>query len=208
MESKFNDIYREPNKAPWTFSEIPQEIQDLVKNGILRRGMKVLEIGCGEGHQAIFLAKSGLKVLAIDSSKNAIKFAKNNAIKEKVKVNFEEKGYNQLVEIQEKFDFIFDWRFLHEITDENARERYLMEVSHLLKSHGKYFSVAFSGDSNFMGEGKLRISPVGIKIYFAKLTDTEVLFKKYFKILDSKHIMVPQKPNLSVKANYLLCEKL
>jgi hypothetical protein len=97
---------------------------------------------------------------------------------------------------------------LLEIIDENARAQYLKEISHLLKSHGKYLSVAFSGDSNFMGEGKLKISPVGIKIYFSKLTDSEVLFNKYFKIIESKHILVPQKPNLSVKANYLLCEKL
>lgn len=208
MKSKFNDIYSQPNIAPWTFSKIPEEIKDLVDKKILGKNMSVLEIGCGEGHHAIFLSKNGLNVRAIDSSKNAIKFAKNNAKKERVKINFEEKEYAQLGEIKEKFDFIFDWRFLHEIIDENTRERYLKDIQSLLKPHAKYLSVSFSGDSNFMGRGKLRISPVGIKIYFARLTDLENLFKKYFHILESKHIQVPQKPNLEVEANYILCERL
>lgn len=38
-----------------------------------------LEFGCGEGRNAIYLAKNGIDVLAIDSSEIAIRNAKDNA---------------------------------------------------------------------------------------------------------------------------------
>lgn len=206
-ENDFEDIYSKPLNAPWSFSQIPKEIKELISKKILKKGMKILEVGCGEGHQAIYLAKKGLKVKAIDSSKNAIQFAKENAKNEKVNIDFSVNSYDNLKSMNEKFDFIFDWRFLHEITNENKRKSYLSEISKLLKPNGKYLSVSFTGDSDFMGKGKLRISPAGIKIYFAKLKDLEKKFNNYFNVLKAKHIIVPQKPNLKIKTNYILAEK-
>ena len=204
---KFEDIYSAPKNAPWTYSKIPSELCDLIKNKTISPHGKVLEIGCGEGHHSIFLAKSGFDVTAIDRSKNAIKFAKQNANEQKVTVNFKTQEYHQIDSYEEKFDFIFDWRFLHEITDENEREEYVQSISKLLKPKGVYLSVSFSGDSNFMGEGKLRKSPAGIEIYFSTLVGLESLIDKYLQILDSKIITVPQKPNLEIKANYILAQK-
>ena len=206
-EEEYEDIYSKPLNAPWTYSNIPKEIKELINKKILRKGMDVLEIGCGEGHQAIFLAKKGLNVIATDASKNAIKFAKENAKKKNVKVIFRQMDYHQVKSIKKKFDFIYDWRFFMSIIDERERNDYLKMIRKLLKHGGKYLSVDFSGDSDFMGKGKLRISPIGVKIYFARLKDSEGRFGKYFKILDSKWIKVPQKPNLKIKANYILAEK-
>ncbi len=205
---KYQDIYSKPNSAPWTYSQIPEELTDLIKNKILSSPGKVLEIGCGEGHQSIFLAKEGFNVTAIDESKNAIKFAKQNAVNQKVKVKFKVQEYRQIESYKEKFDFIFDWRFLHQLTDEIERDEYLKHISNLLKPMGKYLSVAFSGDFEFMGVGKLRKSPVGIEIYFSTLRESEKLIKRHLKILDSKIITVPQKPNLNIKSNYILAQKI
>jgi len=204
---KFESIYLRPNNAPWTYSQIPSEFSDLIKNGIISPPGKVLEIGCGEGHQAIFLAKSGFDVVAIDRSRNAINFAKQNASKQKINVDFRNQEYHQIDSYKEKFDFIFDWRFLHEITGEIERKKYVATISNLLKLKGKYLSVSFSGDSDFMGTGKLRKSPAGIEIYFSTLVDLQNLVNKYFEILDSKVIFVPQKPDLSIEANYILAQK-
>ncbi len=203
---KFEDIYSKPNNAPWTYSQIPKELSELIKNEIISPLGKVLEIGCGEGHQAIFLAKSGFDVTAIDKSKNAIKFAKQNANEKKVSVNFRVQEYHQIGIYQEKFDFIFDWRFLHEITDETERDEYVHSIKRLLKPKGRYLSISFSGDSDFMGAGKIRKSPAGIEIYFSTLVGLRDLIGKYLQILDSKIITVSQKPNLNIKANYILAQ--
>ena len=58
-----------------------------------------------------------------------------------------------------------------------------------------------------MGSGKLRKSPVGIDIYFSTLEESKDLIGKYLLILDSKIITVLQKPNLKIKANYILAQK-
>ncbi len=204
---KFDEIYSKPNNATWTYKQIPKELVELIEKRIIIPPCKILEIGCGEGHQSIFLSKKGFEVMAIDRSINAIKFAKQNAISKKSSAEFIVKDLTQIECIKKKFDFIFDWRFLHEITKKSERKKYLKIISTLLKKSGKYLSVAFSGDSDFMGTKKLRTSPAGIRIYFASLKESENLLKKYFRIIDSKWITVFQKPDLAIKANYLLAQK-
>ncbi len=199
-----------PSKnAPWTFYDIPVELKNLLlEKDILKKGKTVLEIGCGEGIHSIFLAKNGLKVTGIDISKTAIDIARKNAKKNKTKLKFLNKSYLELDKINEKFDFIFDWRFLMVPTNESDRDNYLKDVFNHVKKNGHYLSVAFSGDSEFMGKGKIRTSPIGARIYFEKLNDSIKRFKKYFKIIESKHIIVPQKPNMNIKANYILAKKI
>ncbi len=204
---KFEDIYSKPNNAPWTYSQIPKELTDLIKSEVISPPGKILEIGCGEGHQAIFLAKEGFDVTAIDRSRNAIQFAKQNANEQRATVKFKVQEYHQLGSYKEKFDFIFDWRFLHEITNEAERSKYVHSISKLLKPKGVYLSISFNGDSDFMGTGKLRKSPAGIEIYFSALADLRKLVEEHLTVLDSKIITVPQKPNLNIKANYILAQK-
>ncbi|MBM3233305.1 class I SAM-dependent methyltransferase [Candidatus Pacearchaeota archaeon] len=170
--------------------------------------MRVLEVGCGEGHQAIYLANKGMIVHAVDSSQKAIKYAIENAKTSRADVEFEVKGHHELDRMKGKFDFIFDWRFLQEITDEDMRERFFISINRLLGPKGKYLSVEFSGDSDFMGNGKLRTSSVGIKIYFATLEESKRIFGKYFRIIEARHITLPQKPNMNILANYMLCERI
>ncbi len=49
-----------------------------------KKNVEVLDFGCGEGQDAVFLSKNGFKVLAIDNSveaiKNLNKLAKNNHV--------------------------------------------------------------------------------------------------------------------------------
>lgn len=206
-KEKFEEIYHKPGDAPWTFEEPHPEIVALVKYKVIQ-GKKILEIGCGEGNHAIYLASKGFDVTAIDNSENAIKFSKENAQKANVKCDFRVLSYNNLNKLEgDKFDFIFDWRFLHEITDEEERKNYAKEIKRLLKQGGKYLSVAFSGETDYWGTGKLRKSPVGITIYFATLKNLETLFSPYLTIIEKRLIKVPQKPNLDVDAYYLLASK-
>ena len=204
VKKKFEVLYAVPGKTPWTFTKTPREIQRLVRKKIITPKMSVLEIGCGEGYQSIFLTKKGMKVTAIDFSKNAIKLAKENAKRSGANISFKELSYLDLKKMDKSFDFIFDWRFLHEITDEVHRKTYLRVISKLLKKDGLYLTVSFSGDSNFMGKGKLRKSPIGISLYFAPLKELEKRIQERFSIVESMHILVPERPNQLVLANYIL----
>ena len=206
---KFEDIYSKPNNAPWTYSTAPKELEELINSGVIPKNSRILEVGCGEGYQSIYLAQQGNTVVGIDSSKNAIKYAKDNVkkIKKTLDLEFKLKTCKDLEKLNEKFDFIFDWRMLHEITDEQDRVDYFKCINNLLTDKGKYISVAFSGDTEFMGSGTIRKSPVGIEIYFETLKSGLETLGNYFNVLENRHISVPQKPNLIISANYFLMEK-
>ncbi|MCT7989006.1 class I SAM-dependent methyltransferase [Laspinema olomoucense] len=67
-----------PSFSPaWKISEIPQDIQEAVNNGWFLPESSVLDIGCGSGEIAAWLAKQNFKVLGIDFSLSAIKQAKS-----------------------------------------------------------------------------------------------------------------------------------
>ncbi len=61
---------------------------ELVKLCKIRKGNKVLEVGCGVGLTSVYLAKKGCKVTGIDISKGMIRKAKERAEKKKVKIEF------------------------------------------------------------------------------------------------------------------------
>jgi len=81
----FEKIYEEG--AVWTESEPPKELVELVESGKIK-SCRVLDVGCGEGFYAIYLASKGFDVMGIDISENAIRLAKENAAKQGVKIKF------------------------------------------------------------------------------------------------------------------------
>jgi SAM-dependent methyltransferase len=76
----------------------------------------ILDLACGDGHNGIFLAVRGWPVVLADWSDKALAKADEQAAQNKVtvkiwKVNFEEPGFNQLVE--ESFGAILVFRYLY-----------------------------------------------------------------------------------------------
>ncbi len=58
------------NKEKMTFGNPSKEIEDIVP--FLNKDAKVLDVGCGDGRHALYLAGSGFQVDACDISTNAI----------------------------------------------------------------------------------------------------------------------------------------
>lgn len=70
-----------------TFSKGPTvDIQEFYT--LFKPGSVILDVGCGEGRNALFLAKQGHKVDAFDLSQNGIDKAKRIANAQNVEVNF------------------------------------------------------------------------------------------------------------------------
>lgn len=97
---RFDSFYGEVAKRNW-LETVAHEV--LRKPGMVRRfettmkvlgkvkGITILDIGCGSGIYAIYLAQLGAKVTGIDFSKTMIRLAKRNAKQGKVKVKWLEK---------------------------------------------------------------------------------------------------------------------
>jgi len=77
-QDKWEGRWSNPSFSPdWKISEIPQDIQDAVKNRWFLPESSLLDIGCGSGEIAAWLAERNFKVLGIDFSLSAIERAKS-----------------------------------------------------------------------------------------------------------------------------------
>ncbi|OGJ20259.1 hypothetical protein A3K73_08305 [Candidatus Pacearchaeota archaeon RBG_13_36_9] len=188
----FEKVYEKPETAVWTEKEPPIELVELIKSGKIKP-CKVIDVGCGEGFYSIYLSSEKFDVLGIDISKNAIKYAKENAKKAGVNIKFKAMDFNDLSEIKEKFDFVLEWGILHCIPFEK-RKKYVETMNKLLKNNGKYLSTCFNvQDTKFGGPlQKIRIVPesaralMGEEMYFSSLDEIKELFEPYFSIIESK----------------------
>ncbi len=192
----FDYIYQKEGVAPWTFEEPPEQLVELVENGTLKP-CRMLDIGCGEGYISLYFASKGFDVTGIDISGNAVSLAKKHAKERGLRCKFLQTNWKDL---DGRYDFILDWRFLHEITDEKEREQYVRMVSGLLAKGGIYLSAAFSG-------GGLRKSPIGVLLCLADDSSLEKLFSR-FDIIEKKNIRLPQKEVLGgVRGYFFLMKK-
>ncbi len=103
----FEHIYKKPGVL-WTRTEPPQELVKLIESRKINP-CKTIDIGCGEGFYSIYLASKGFDVTGIDLSEKAIKYAKTNAANRGVNVHFLSMDIADLAQLDEKFDFVFEW---------------------------------------------------------------------------------------------------
>ena len=169
IRDEMERIYTEipPADIPWNIQSPPQELVSLVETGQIRP-CKAIDIGCGAGNYAIYLASQGFDVTGVDVSSAAVALARENAKKKGVKCDFLVVDVlDGLDEFTGAFQFAYDWSLLHHVFPEN-RERYIQTVRRVLASGGKYFSACFSDrDAAFGGSGKVRGTPLGTVLYFS-----------------------------------------
>jgi cyclopropane fatty-acyl-phospholipid synthase-like methyltransferase len=190
-QNVFDYLYQKEGQTPWTFREPPEALAELVEGGALKP-CRTLDVGCGEGYISLYLASKGFDVTGVDISANAIKLAKKHAEEMGVKCNFMQMDWKSLSKIRNRFGFVIDWRFLHEITDDKDRKDYVNIISGLLERKGEYLSVAFSGEFKEWGKSKLRKSPMGVVLCLPHNEDLEKLFAG-FAIMKKTMIKLPQK---------------
>ena len=195
IRDEMEKIYGEtpPADIPWNIVSPPQALVELVESGQVRP-CKTIDLGCGAGNYAIFLAGVGFEVTGVDISPSAIAMAKANALQKEVSCRFVVADVLAgLTEIRETFDFAFDWSLLHHIFPKQ-RERYTQTVQRLLAPGGQYLSVCFSEqDGGFGGSGKYRQTPLGTVLYFSPEDELRELFGPYFEVINLKTVQVEGK---------------
>ena len=203
-----DEIYRNIplEEIPWNIETPPDALVELVNNGKVKP-CKTIDLGCGTGNYAIYLASVGFDVTGIDISSTAIKIAKENAKKKRVKCNFLVANVlSNLDEVKERFEFAYDWELLHHMFPEQRRT-YVENVHRILNPKGKYLTVCFSEkDRGFGGSGKYRETQLGTILYFSSEDELRDLFVPYFTIKEIKTIGIRGKPT-SHQANYVFMER-
>lgn len=105
----------------------------------LRKGSMVLDLGCGNGRNSIYLAKEGMRVIGIDFSRGLIKIAKNKMEWKEVEdqVNLLEGEIASLPLQDDTVDAVLYIATLHHLPTPNDRLQSLKEVARCLKSNGR-----------------------------------------------------------------------
>lgn len=101
---------------------------------------RVLELGCGPGRNAIFMAKQGCQVEAVDIAENAIEWAKERAQEEKVEISFDCSSVFDYPYEEHAYDFVYDSGLFHHLAP-HRRLTYIDMIKRALKKEG-YFGIA------------------------------------------------------------------
>jgi SAM-dependent methyltransferase len=208
MAVDMEPIYKNipPEEIPWNVETPPTELVELVDSGKVKP-CKAVDLGCGTGNYAIYLAGKGFDVTGVDLSPTAIQIANENAQKKGIKCHFIVADITgDLQEIKDTFDFAFDWEVLHHIFPEE-RKRYIRNVHNLLNPGGKYLSVCFSEDDpEFGGAGKYVRTQLGTILYLYSTDELRELFEPGFNIQEIKSITVSSKFGKHI-GNYVFMER-
>ena len=195
LREQMERVYGEmpPDSIPWNLTEPPALLVAVVETGKIK-SCKAVDLGCGAGNYAIWLAQKGFDVTGIDISQNAVKIASDLAAQKSVSCRFVAADLlGNMKGFCNSFDFAYDWELLHHISPED-RPSYIKNVHYILKPGGTYFSVCFSEkDADFGGEGRFRKTPLGTILYFSSEEELRKLFKPLFNIIELDTLEIPGK---------------
>ncbi|MBG9455607.1 methyltransferase [Lysinibacillus sphaericus] len=156
-----DNLLREPQKF-WnefydqTFEKIPFFINKPDENLVsyleekMIRPNKVLELGCGAGRNAIYLAKQGCSVVGVDLSDKALQWAQRRVDEANVNVELICANIFELNLQEESFDFIYDSGCFHHIAP-HRRVTYIELIRKLLKPNGYFALCSFEEHGSYGG---------------------------------------------------------
>lgn len=161
-ESPAPDHFRQmyEGQAPWDVGHAQPALVEVAA----RMQGSVLDVGCGTGDNAIFLAVQGHTVYGIDFVAEAIERAKQKADEQNANVCFLNMDALSLAELPIQFDNIVDCGLFHVFVPED-RERYVQSLAAALKPGGHVWLLCFS-DHEPPGAGPHRIAEADLRVAF------------------------------------------
>jgi len=111
----------------YNFNEFKAVLDRIEKNHILK-GKNILDLGCGRGETAVYLAKKGANVFAVDSSGESVAFANKLAEHNNVKINASVCDAFDIDKLDIKFDIVVGKFILHHIEPFNDFTAVLKEA--------------------------------------------------------------------------------
>ena len=123
---------------------------------------RTLDLGCGTGALAVFLAKQGFSVTAIDISPSAINEAKKQTKLRSVEVDFQVADVCQIDLPGNSFDVVIDNHFLHCIVFEEERQKVLRKIHSIINPNGQYWIETMVGHPDIKPQPEWHLDSEGI----------------------------------------------
>ncbi len=142
-------------RADWLEPE--PEVRDVVPVLRGRGATAALDLGCGVGRHALFLAEAGFAVEAIDGSPVGIAEAANSAAARGLSLNLREAPADALPFADGAFDYVLSWNVIYHGNQGDVGRR-LAEIWRVLKPGGLYQGTMLPTRNSNYGLGR-RIAP-------------------------------------------------
>lgn len=150
-EKRYKQIYAK--NMLWSSKKVTPDVLQFIKDYQITKTDKILDLGCGEGRDAIHLLDEGYNLLAVDYSQTVI----NKCIEiSNYKYQNQFKQFDLINDtMEEKFDYIYSISVLHMFVLEEHRNKYLSFVRKHLKDNGKcLFTVMGDGKKEYVTDIK------------------------------------------------------
>ncbi len=146
VKNRFRERY-EAGDTPWDIGKPDFNLIQTVTTAAIKP-CKALDMGCGTGDNAIWLARQNFHVTGIDTSEIALEKAKEKAIKAKVKCIFLVRDILGSRVEGAPFGFAFDRGCFHTLDSDKERKRFARKVSGHLKEDGLWLSLIGNADED------------------------------------------------------------
>jgi ubiquinone/menaquinone biosynthesis C-methylase UbiE len=148
----------------WDIGRAQPAIARLAENGEIRG--RVLDIGCGTGENALYLARRGHQVVGVDGAPTAIRKATAKAQERSIAARFEVADALHLAIPEHRFDTVIDSGLFHVFSDDD-RPLFRESLARVMDPRGTYFMMCFS-DRQPGDWGPRRVSQAEIRSTFAE----------------------------------------
>ena len=143
-QKRWEERYRN-GSIPWDLGRPDSNLTNMVAERPIYR-CKALEIGCGTGSNAVWLAQQNFQVTATDVSVLAIKEAKKRASDSRVKCRFVVADFLNDKIPDAPFGFVFDRGCFHSFDSDKERKKFAKNVAFCLEDDGLWLSLVGSTD--------------------------------------------------------------
>jgi SAM-dependent methyltransferase len=174
----FYDTWYRFGKPPWV-GDARSELVELVNSGSLQPG-RAIDLGCGEGDNAIFLARNGFEVTAVDFAPSAIAKARRKARDAGVEIEFLVDDLTRLRHVRGQFDLLVDYGTLDDL-GERQRDDYVGRVVPLAGPGSRFLLWCFEWElsrgerllTSLLPFGNLALAPGEAQRRFSRHFDIE-----------------------------------
>ena len=119
-EKRYQQVYK--HNYLWSSKEPTPDVIEAILKEKIASNAKILELGCGEGRDAIFLLNKNYDVLAVDYSNTVIEKCKELA---NYNYNDRFKQFDIINDtLNDKFDFIYSIEVIHMFVNKEYRNKF------------------------------------------------------------------------------------